>query len=83
MDKFWTRCRPEANIPVLDSISALSVSAGRGETFFLPLPSEFYILFFEVDKKVNVCTNGSSPLPQKTLLLKRLISSPAFNSLTL
>ena len=34
-------------------------------------------------KKVNVHTDGSSSLPQKMLLLQLLVSSPAFNSVTL
>ena len=32
------------------------------------------------DKKVKVCTNRSSTLPQKTLLLKRLVSSSPVTS---
>ena len=31
-------------------------------------------------KKVEVCTNRSSSLPQKTLFLKHLVSSPASKS---
>ena len=34
-------------------------------------------------KKVKVCTYRRSSVPQKTLLLKRLVSSPAFTSVTL
>ena len=34
-------------------------------------------------KKSKVCANRSASFPQKTLLLKRLIGSPAFNSGTL
>ena len=34
-------------------------------------------------KVVKVGTNRSSSLPQQTLLLKRLVCSPTFNSVTL
>lgn len=34
-------------------------------------------------KEVKVGTNRRSSVPQKALLLKRLVSSPAFNSVTL
>ena len=42
-----------------------------------------FFLYFLKGKKLHVPTNRSSILPQKTLLLKRLASSPAFYSVTL
>lgn len=42
--------------------------------------SVFFFFFFKL--KVKVCNNRGSSLPRKTLHLKRLVRSPAFNYLT-
>ena len=43
----------------------------------------YCLCFFFFFQKIKFNTNRSSSLPQETLLLKRLISSPDFNSVTL
>ena len=50
--------------------------------FYSPLSFRALFKLLEV-KKVNVCNNRGYSLPQKTLFLKHLTSSPAFKSVTL
>ena len=52
----------------------------KGDIYFESFPSVCYIVLVHENvvkgKKVQIQTNRRSSLPQKTLLLKRLVSSP-------
>ena len=54
----------------------------KEKVFVLSSCVVLFLCMLEVNE-VKVWTNRSSSLPQKTLLLKRLVSGPAFNSVTL